>query len=313
MRVHSRPYLELEARTEKTRLWRQRHPVEPLGKMWDDEKGLVEVSLMRALQALQDPQGSADVRGAYDLSRIESLVLKRKSGLGDAIFAAAVLYAAKCAYPDLSVSLDTCGGYEWVSWIPWLSSPTGLTARFDADVINPPIDDNLHRIRLMADILGVDIASLSFPIFPPQPERMFQHVYNVVIPWSKNDEGRSLALEDLTILIGEGDWVAIGERQGPLPPRLVDCTGTLSWTEIHSVLKHASRVFSVDTGLGYFANLVGAKTVMWFTFIRPGNRLLPNDRIVSLHSKDCWGCGRGCADPKCRRIDNWPSVRRALG
>ena len=309
MIIIDNPILILESEDLNSKLYRRVVGPQPQAQI-NNGTGWQSVSLIQALSSLQKPLVEVKLDKSYDLSQLDSLVIKRHSGLGDAVFCASVLWQAKILYPHLRVYLDTV--YEWQKWLFWQESPSGITAHFDADIINPPIDINLPRTQLIGSIFGLYPQEHSFPMTLPHSIQMVECDYNVLIPQAKNDGKRRLLDNDVRKLIKSGCWIILGEVDN-LPEQEYNFSGIQTWETITNLLLYAHRIFSVDTGLGYFAGILGKSVVFWFTNIKPENRLLPDDNwAIPLHAKKCWGCEKTCSENTCQKIDCWAKIKKEM-
>lgn len=240
---------------------------------------------------------------------------KRTVGLGDTLFALNAIRAFKQAHPRVPVWFDF-GGTEWEQLRPWLPdileqvAPPTTAPVVDFDTV--PTDADACRYKLMAEMLGVEVDSLSLPWDLPaswmhRVAQDYPHIGDHVLlaPWCGGSAvTRSLPDQVIHELLDQDEFPVLLQHPQPhegfdgLPNTIL---GDCPLPRTAALCAQAKAVVAVDTGSAYLAASMGVPTVVVFTHIAPEHRLLPQSNVawVTPDTLDCGPCGDFEWPPKC--------------
>ena len=243
---------------------------------------------------------------------VPPLQVVRRPGLGDKVFALAATYQYLQENPDADVTFSGLDTDTWLSLIPWVKTGINPECNTVVNLDNTPPNGG-DRVKLMGDIMGVDVDNLEFPISIPKKKLGVKKPYYVFAPFAARCGPRSLPLEGtLSVLQRSPLSLAVVDAMAynwdGLGRNVSNCTG-LDIFGLIGLLSECAGVISCDTGVPWLASAMGKPCLVFFSHIDPAERTMTCNNVLAVRPPAL--CAKSCGDhigtrPECRWKDTVP-------
>ncbi len=281
------------------------------------------------------------------LTAARTVVIHRRVGLGDVVFALAVAQAIRDTNPTAAIHFVTdrrfTGLLRWFACLTTVGAPGEALPSLARPVLELDLQailpaDGQDRVQVMATAAGVAVQRFATP--PPHlPAAVEQAARErlaaggvaagarllAVAPFSSGrPRSRSLTVAEVNRILARlhqddparGLVVLCSEAVAGLevPPGGADLTGRLSVEEAAGCLWLSDGLVGVDSGLLYLAATFGRPVVGLFSHIDPAWRLGTADSYTALKpvGLPCWPCGDFDGQPLCTATAHDCACMRAV-
>jgi len=233
-----------------------------------------------------DPQGEI----------ISPVQVIRQPGLGDRIFALAATYTYCQKYPKMSVSFQaTNHDNEWLTWLPFVKAGLDNKANTVVNFDNLPANIG-DRTVAMADVFGVRLSSMQFPIdVPKNIMTLPDKPYYVFVPFASGRGPRSLPRNVIDTVLKKTDMSLVLIDAMPYETsseRVINLAAHINFPELFALIQGGAGVIGVDTGPVFAGLAMGKPTMILFSHVPAKNRIIVANNVVAYDAiSRCAPCG----------------------
>ncbi len=244
--------------------------------------------------------GNLNVNKVLYMSKLSSIIVKRRHGLGNVILLLPVLDYLH----DHGVAICLVTREEWVEAFRAIRPHFAVVSQtkesvIDLDSMTSEIYPSQHRSDELAGMLGIDeqIASLIIDRIPPAWSQSFADLRDgIIFAPEAQHAARCWPVErcrQVKELYPEEQLVLVGTERAPAIGCDVDLRGQLSLPELFGVLSVGKLVVSMDSAILHIAAALLKPTVAIFGGVDVRFRIRPDQPVVALQSSmDCCPCNK---------------------
>ncbi len=235
----------------------------------------------------------------------------RRPGLGDKVFGLAATYKYIAEHPEMDITFSGLDTDTWLKQVPWVKTGINPACKSVVNLDNTPPNGG-DRVKLMGEIMGVDVDDIRFPINIPKRKLGIKKPYYVFAPFAANQGPRSMPLATVISILKHSPIPLVmrdaNKFDFELGQNVVDCSGT-DMLDLLVLIGNCEGVIGCDSGLIWLGAATGKPALCFFSHVPARDRTMTCQSVWGIESQaECAACGDHVGTmPMCRFKDKVPA------